>query len=129
MSDAPKSSRLFEAEPDLTASDPYRVLGLPPTVSQADIKQAYFGLIRQHPPETEPEKFKIIRGAYEKLKDARRRIESDIFRPQPPPPWQPPERKLVLDTAFHPSDALIVLRCWGELGRTDIQEDFREIEW
>jgi curved DNA-binding protein CbpA len=129
MSDTPKSSRLFEAEPDLTASDPYRVLGLPPTVSQADIKQAYFGLIRQHPPETEPEKFKIIRSAYEKLKDARRRIETDIFRPQPPPPWQPPPTKLALDTAFHPSDVVTVLRCWGELGRTDFQEDFREIEW
>jgi curved DNA-binding protein CbpA len=129
MSDTPKSAHLFESEPDLTASDPYRVLGLPPTASQVDIKQTYFALIRRHPPETEPEKFKIIRGAYEKLKDARRRVETDIFRPQPPPPWQPPQVKLLLDTAFHPGDVLTVLRSWGELGRTDFQADFREIEW
>jgi curved DNA-binding protein CbpA len=129
MTAAPKSARLFETEPDLTASDPYRILGLPPTVGQADIKQAYFALIRQYPPETEPEKFKIIRGAYEKLKDVRRRTETDIFRPQPSPPWQPPPIRSALDTAFHPGDALTALRGWGELGRTDFQEDFREIEW
>jgi curved DNA-binding protein CbpA len=127
MSDAPK--RPLEAEPDLTASDPYRVLALPPTASQAEIKQTYFGLIRQYPPETEAEKFKLIRGAYEKLKDTRRRIETDIFRPQPPPPWQPPQTKPALDMAFYASDALIALRGWGELGRTDFQADFREIKW
>jgi curved DNA-binding protein CbpA len=128
MTDAAKGPGLFDAQPDLTASDPYRVLGLPPTAAQIEIKQAYFALIRQYPPETEPEKFKIIRAAYEKLKDARRRSETDIFRPQPPPLWQPPATKPALDTAFQPDDALIALRRWGELGRTDFQEDFREIE-
>jgi curved DNA-binding protein CbpA len=120
-------SRLFADQPDLTAHDPYRVLGLSPTASQVDIKRAYFDLIRQYPPETEAEKFKIIRAAYEKLKDVKRRTETDIFRPQPPPPWQPPDARPSLDTAFHPTDILIVLRSWGELGRTDFREDFREI--
>jgi curved DNA-binding protein CbpA len=114
--------------PDLTATDPYRVLGLPVTASQVEIKRAYFALIRQYPPETEAETFKIIRAAYEQLKDIQRRVETDIFRPQPPPPWQPPPTDLSLDTAFHTDDVLLALRRWGELGRTDFQEDFKEIE-
>jgi curved DNA-binding protein CbpA len=114
-------------DPDLAASDPYRVLGLPSTASQVDIKRSYFALIRQYPPETEAEKFKVIRAAYDKLKDAKRRAETDIFRPQPPAPWQPPATQPALDTAFHPTDVIIALRGWGELGRTDFREDFREI--
>ncbi len=117
-----------EREPDLTAGDPYRILGVGEAASQIEIKRAYFGLIRQYPPETEAEKFKIIRGAYEKLKDVRRRGETDIFRPQPPPDWQPPKISLQLDTSFHPGDALLALRRWGELGRENFEEDFQEID-
>jgi curved DNA-binding protein CbpA len=119
---------MLEHEPDLTASDPYLVLGLAKTASQVEIKRAYFALIRQYPPETDPEKFKIIRAAYEKIKDATRRAETDIFLPQAPPVWQPPKINLSLDTTFHPSDVLLALRYWGDLGRTDFSEDFREID-
>jgi hypothetical protein len=119
---------MLESEPDLTASDPYLVLGLPRTAGQVEIKRSYFELIRQHPPETEPEKFKIIRAAYEKIKDVARRAETDIFLPQAPPAWQPPPFKLVLDTAFYASDVRLLLRHWGEPGRTDFHRDFREID-
>ncbi|MBN1993288.1 MAG: DnaJ domain-containing protein [Anaerolineae bacterium] len=128
MSDMPKSAAMPERRPDLTASDPYRVLGVLPTATQADIKQAYFVLIRQYPPETEGENFKLIRAAYEKIKSAQRRVETDIFLPQPPPAWQPPPTALTLDTAFHPQDALLALRRWGELGRANFEADFREID-
>lgn len=121
-------SSLFETEPDLTAADPYRVLGLSHTASQIEIKRTYFALIRQYPPETEPEAFKIIRGAYEKLKDVGRRAETDIFRPKPPPDWEPLEVDISPDTGFHPADVLVILRSWGELGRTDFRDDFREID-
>lgn len=117
-----------EPEPDLTARDPYRILGVSPAATQVEIKRAYFALIRQYPPETEPEKFKIVRAAYEKLKDAGRRGETDIFRPQPPPDRRPPQISSELDTAFHPGDALLALRRWGELGRTNFEEDFQEID-
>jgi curved DNA-binding protein CbpA len=129
MSDTAKSSPyMAERQPDLTANDPYLVLGLPKTATQVEIKRAYFALIRQYPPEKEPGKFKIVRTAYEKIKDATRRAETDIFLPQAPPAWQPPQTDLPLDTTFHPSDALLALRRWGELGRTDFREDFREID-
>jgi curved DNA-binding protein CbpA len=116
-----------EGQPDLTASDPYRVLGLAKTATQVEIKRAYFALIRQYPPETEAEKFKLIRAAYEKIKDVTRRTETDIFLPQPPPAWQPAQSTLPLNLIFQHADILLVLRHWGDLGRTDFQEDFREI--
>ncbi len=129
MSETPKSDQPRpDRQPDLTASDPYRVLGVSPAADQVEIKRAYFGLIRQYPPETEAEKFKLIRAAYEKIKSAQRRAETDIFLPQPPPSWQPPPATLGLDTDFHPGDALLALRRWGELGRTDFREDFKEID-
>ena len=129
MSDPQKNVSFgHDRPPDLTATDPYRVLGLPVTATQVEIKRAYFALIRQYPPETEAEKFKLIRIAYEKLKDTQRRVETDIFLPQPPPAWSPPQLSLSFDTAFHPDDALLALRRWGELGRADFQADFREIK-
>ena len=126
--DMPKGAAIPERQPDLTSGDPYRVLGILPTAPQSDIKQAYFALIRQYPPETEGENFKLIRAAYEKIRSARHRAETDIFLPQPPPAWQQPPATLPLDTTFHPGDVRLALRRWGELGRTNFEADFREID-
>ena len=113
---------------NFTSNDPYHVLGVSQTASRVEIKQAYFALIRQFPPETEPDTFKLIRGAYEKVKSAKRRVETDMFLPQPPPPWQPPNTPPpTFETSFHPDDIKLVVHHWGDLGRTDFVEDFREI--
>jgi hypothetical protein len=53
--------------------DHYETLGVPEDASQAQIKRAYYHLVRQYPPEKEPEKFKVIREAYETLSDPRAR--------------------------------------------------------
>ena len=124
---AERTKILGELEPDLTAQDPYRVLGIRSTATQAEIKRAYFGLIRQHPPETEAETFKLIRAAYEKIKDTQRRAETDLLLPQPPPQWRPSGPNPEPDLDFHPADLLFLLRHWGDLGRTDFHDDFREI--
>lgn len=47
----------------------YSVLGLKEGASENEIKRAYFRLIRQFSPETDPERFKEIREAYEGLKE------------------------------------------------------------
>jgi curved DNA-binding protein CbpA len=123
------TARLSEREPNLQASNPYAVLGLDKRADQAEIKRAYFALIRQHPPESEPENFKLIRTAYEKLKTEGRRAETDLFLLQPPPAWHAAGRMPAIDPAFYPSDVLLALRRWGsDLGRTDFQDAFREIE-
>jgi curved DNA-binding protein CbpA len=117
-----------EREPDLQSGDPYAVLGLDKAASQAEIKRAYFALIRQHPPESDVENFKLIRAAYEKLKTAERRAETDLFLLQPPPPWEPTGAIPAFNPNFQPADVLLALRRWGDLGRTDFQDDFGEIK-
>jgi curved DNA-binding protein CbpA len=59
--------------------NPYQVLGLTREASEAEIKQAYFALVREHPPERDPAGFKRIRAAYEKLRAATERAETDLF--------------------------------------------------
>jgi curved DNA-binding protein CbpA len=63
----------------LPADNPYKVLGVEMTATEAEIKQAYFRLIREHPPERDPEGFKHIRAAYEKLRAGSERAETDLF--------------------------------------------------
>ena len=64
--------------------DPYKVLGLARNANQSEIKKAYFGLVRQYPPETEQERFQEIRAAYEILRSPEKRAETDLFLLQAP---------------------------------------------
>ena len=59
--------------------DYYQVLGLKKGAGQAEIKKAYFRLIRQHSPEADPEGFREIREAYEYLKNAPEEEETLTF--------------------------------------------------
>ncbi|MEW6208802.1 MAG: DnaJ domain-containing protein [Acidobacteriota bacterium] len=60
--------------------DPYKTLGVESNATEAEIKQAYFALVRAHPPESDPQGFKRIRAAYEKLRSRGERAETDLFR-------------------------------------------------
>jgi len=55
----------------------YDLLGIEKTADQQQIKRAYFGLVRQYPPERFPEEFKELRAAYETLSDEEKRAEYD----------------------------------------------------
>ncbi len=48
----------------------YEALGLKAGATQAEIKKAYFSMVRKHSPEKEPDRFREIREAYEHLKNA-----------------------------------------------------------
>ncbi|MFN0084062.1 MAG: J domain-containing protein [Blastocatellia bacterium] len=61
------------------SDDPYKILSLDRGASEAEVRQAYFALVREHSPETDPEGFKRIRAAYEKLRSGRDRAETDLF--------------------------------------------------
>lgn len=52
-----------------TRSDPLEVLGLPRQASEAEIRARYLELVKQYPPDREPDKFREIRAAYEATKD------------------------------------------------------------
>ena len=60
-------------------SDPYAVLGLPPESDDDTIRRRYLELVRQFPPEHQPEKFAAIRAAYENLRDLNTRLRYRLF--------------------------------------------------
>lgn len=106
--------------------DPYKVLGLSRQASMTDIKQAYFTLVREHPPERDPDSFKRIRAAYDALRTPEARANTDRQLIQLPPPYQPP-RLPALDLAFHEADRWWSARQHSDLTRTDFSADFRPV--
>jgi curved DNA-binding protein CbpA len=105
-------------------NDPYKELGLDRKVDQEQIKKAYFQLVRQYPPETEPERFQQIRSAYEQLRTSERRELADLFLLQPPPE-KPDLPKAHYDLSVHKGD---IIRLALEVGLAQIllRNDFHE---
>jgi curved DNA-binding protein CbpA len=108
-------------------NDPYAVLGLAYTATAAEIKQAYFALVRAHPPEREPENFKRIRAAYERLRDPEHRTETDMLLLNDWPPSTRKRRPPKLDLTLHREDVLAAARALADLERTDWREHFAEV--
>jgi len=108
-------------------SDPYAVLGLERTATSDEIKRAYFTLVRAHPPEREPDTFKSVRAAYERLRDPLRRMEADMLLltiwPQPARKRRAPR----LDLTLHGEDVLTAAWALGDLERTDWREHFARV--
>ncbi|MGH7201626.1 MAG: J domain-containing protein [Planctomycetaceae bacterium] len=84
--------------------DPFTVLGVPQDAGEAEIRARYLELVKQFPPERDPDKFREVRAAFEAAKDplviAGRLIEppdaeapqwSDAIEAQKrnPPRWTP----------------------------------------
>jgi len=113
---------------DLTSADPYAVLGLERRASLSEVKRAYFNLVRQYSPETNPEAFKLVRSAYEKLNSAESKTETDLFLFQPPPPWEARKRRRKLELAFDPQDIWLLLQSHGDLGCSSFDDDFRPLQ-
>jgi curved DNA-binding protein CbpA len=108
--------------------DPYSELGVARTAMPAEIKQAYFALVRAYPPEREPQTFKRIRAAYEQLRDAERRLETDMLLLQA---WPAPRRKRrapKLDLTLHREDVLAAARSLTDLERRDWREQVARVE-
>ena len=70
------------------AEDPYRVLGVSPDATDAEIKRSYRKLARQHHPDRNPGdaasegRFKEIQAAYDKIEtpEKRRKFDKQNFR-------------------------------------------------
>ncbi|MDR2785217.1 MAG: DnaJ domain-containing protein [Treponema sp.] len=62
----------------------YETLGVMKTAGDAEIKRAYFALVRKYQPDRFPEEFKEIRAAYETLSDSQKRAEYDTIGELPP---------------------------------------------
>lgn len=109
--------------------DPYRILGLKRGASHEEIRRAYFRQVREHPPETDPERFKVIRAAYEQLRSAEQRAATDLYLLQEPPPWQPPKRRRParFDLRLHPPDILAAAQAFTDLARDDFRDDYKPV--
>lgn len=109
-------------------SDPYAALGISRDATIDAIKDAYFKLVREHPPERDPEAFKTIRAAYDRIRTPERRVETDLLLLQDqlplPTEWRAPE----FDLSVHREDLLSAARALSDLERTDFRDDFRKIQ-
>jgi curved DNA-binding protein CbpA len=63
------------------AFDPFDVLGLDPSAGEEEIRQRYLEKVKAHPPDRDPEGFKSIQEAYEKVKDTPSRLSTILFEP------------------------------------------------
>ena len=67
----------------MAPENPYQILGIHPTADEEEIKQAYRRLAKEVHPDHNPgdrrsaERFKVINGAYEILRDPRKRADFD----------------------------------------------------
>jgi len=117
--------------------DPYSVLGLKRGASHEEIRRAYFRQVREHPPETDPETFKAIRAAYEQLRSEEQRAVTDLYLIQPPPPWEPPQRRhpalrraqdaARFDLRRHPQEVLAAAKAFTDLGRDSFRNDYKPV--
>ena len=107
--------------------NPYATLGLDRTATPDEIKQAYFALVRLHPPEREPDAFKRIRAAYDRLRTPEARLDADMRLLEEWPQSARTARPPALDLAPRAEDVLMILEADTELARTDFHQDFREV--
>jgi curved DNA-binding protein CbpA len=61
------------------ATDPFSVLGLDENVGDDEIKSRYLALVREFPPDLEPERFQKIRAAFEALRTERERLAARLL--------------------------------------------------
>ncbi len=60
-------------------NDPFEVLGIEHSSDEAAIRRRYLELVRQFPPDRDPERFAAVREAYEKLRDPATRMTECLF--------------------------------------------------
>jgi curved DNA-binding protein CbpA len=111
------------------SGDPYAVLGLKRGASHDEIRRAYFRQVREHPPETDPDGFKTLRAAYEQLRSAEQRAETDLYLLQAPPPWEPPrQRRMVhFDLSLPRQGVMAAARAFTDLARDDFRDDYQAV--
>ena len=109
--------------------DPYKVLSLKRGASHDEIRRAYFRQVREHPPETDPDGFKAIRAAYEQLRSAEQRVETDLYLLQAPPSWEVPQRRrpASFDLSLHRQEVLAAARAFTDLARDRFRDDYQAV--
>jgi curved DNA-binding protein CbpA len=115
-------------ETDGLPINPYDVLGLDPTATDAEVKQAYFQKVREHPPERDPQQFKRVRAAYDALRTPEARAATDLFMLHLPTDYETYKRAPTLTTDYTSFDWDTLLRAGTDLDRDDFSGDFRDVD-
>jgi curved DNA-binding protein CbpA len=110
------------------SEDPYALLGVPPSASAGEIKDAYFRQVRLHPPEKDPETFKRIRTAYERLKNPQDRLDTDLLRLEDWPEPALPEHDISGRIALSLEDVRHAARAFTEVEKHDFREDYKPVK-
>jgi curved DNA-binding protein CbpA len=61
------------------ALDPFTTLGVDENAGDEEIKGRYLALVREFPPDRDPERFQVFRAAFEALCDERKRLEAKLL--------------------------------------------------
>ena len=64
--------------------NPYVVLGLLPDATDEQIRRAYLEAVKEATPDTHPQRFQEVSGAYEAIKDEASRLRYYLFDRQCP---------------------------------------------
>jgi curved DNA-binding protein CbpA len=60
-------------------NDPYETLGVPRDADELEIRRRYLDLVREFPPDRAPERFAVIRAAYDDLRNPVHRLKAQIL--------------------------------------------------
>ena len=63
------------------SDNPYQVLGVGVDAGEEEIRQRYLTLVRQFPPDQQPEQFARVRAAYDELRDPVKNLRRRLFSP------------------------------------------------
>ena len=110
--------------------DPYKVLGIDRRASTAEVKKAYFNLVKRYSPETHAERFKEVRRAYDRLKTRERRQETDVFLYNDPyGDFKPVAEECRFKAKVDVGKVVeAIMRASSDLDRVDFSEDFTPID-
>ena len=61
-------------------SEPHEVLGLSRFADEAEVRRRYLELVRQFPPDRDPDQFAAIRLAYDQVRDPVARLATQLFK-------------------------------------------------
>ena len=53
----------------VSTNSAHQILDVKPDANAEEIRKAYLGLVRKHPPDRDPDKFREIHAAYQMLND------------------------------------------------------------
>ncbi|MEX0867276.1 MAG: J domain-containing protein [Pirellulales bacterium] len=69
-------------------ADPFQVLGISPDADEEQVRARYLDLVKQYPPDRNPEEFRKIRSAFEAVRDPLL-IAARLLEPpgDEAPPW------------------------------------------